>query len=77
MWENKTVKGPHAAAAVEADAGDKEERKHRHRDRNNETTFYAKYRFDVTNMTLVDPDEPNGDTWSFTLPAGEGSRILR
>lgn len=73
MWENKTQRGPHAPVENEAPMTDiNAERKHRHRDRPNETTFFAKYRFQTTNMSLVEPDEPKGDTWSFSLPAGEG-----
>lgn len=28
-------------------------------------------------MSLVSPDEPDGDTWSFSLPAGDNSRVVR
>ena len=73
MWENKTERGPHAPDK-EPSEGDQSaaafQRKHHHRDRAKETTFQARYRIAVTNMELVDPDEPNGDAWSFTLPAG-------
>ncbi len=73
MWENKTIKGPHHKNVEE----EKTTRKHKHRDRANETTFEAKYTFDILNMSLVSPDEPNGKTWSFKLAAGEDQRIVR
>ena len=47
-------------------------RKHRHRNRAAETTFRAKYRLDVQNLELVDPDHiGDRQTWSFDLPAGK------
>ena len=80
MWENKTERGPHAPDKEPSEADQSAaafQRKHNHRDRAKETTFQARYRIAVTNMELVDPDEPNGDTWSFSLPAGPNQRVMR
>ena len=89
MWENKCKTGPHA---TEASGSNSEEvkasesaqqvamlqRKHTHRNRAAETTFYAKYTFVTSNMELVNADpDSDGKQWTFTLPAKEDSRIVR
>jgi len=71
MWENKCKTGPHAEEKKVAPKKDKEERKHKHRDRANETTLKAKYTFSVTNMVLVSPDKGSDEkSWSFNLASG-------
>ena len=80
MWENRCETGPHAIEAEEEKgaADGAKPRKHRHRERAKETTFFAKYTFDVSNMQLTNPDaDGDGNSWTFTLPAGPDSRIIR
>jgi len=76
MWENLTKLAPHAPVG-QAAASRTTQPKHQHRDRANETTFWAKYTVDASNAELVDPDEPNGKSWTFSLPPGSNSRIMR
>ena len=73
MWENRCETGPHAIEPeeVKGAADGEKPRKHRHRERARETTFFAKYTFEVSNMELANPDaDSDGKTWTFTLPAG-------
>ena len=84
MWENKCKTGPHATeGSEEVKASESAQhaallRKHTHRNRAAETTFYAKYTFDVSNMELVNADPgSDGKMWTFTLPAKGDARIVR
>ena len=64
MWENKCKTGPHATEGSNSEEVKASEsaqqvalqRKHTHRNRAAETTFYAKYTFVVSNMELVNAD---------------------
>ena len=81
LWENKTEPYNRNRTRSSADSGQKgilKERthKHRHRCREAETTFQAKYTFYVQNLTLDGADEGTKDTWSFKLPAG-GEKLLK
>lgn len=75
MWENKNKSGPLFNKYAAAQQVQKEDRKHRHRNRENETTFQAKYFMTVRNLTLVDHDSEDKNRWSFDLPKGE--KVLR
>ena len=72
MWENKTRVPPHSTqGSIYGSQASLPsfKRKHTHRNREQETTFFGKYSFDLVNMDLVNATSAN--EWSFRVDTGD------